>query len=173
MNDPVIRPEVLVDAVAVARVNDEAFGGPAESGLVAALRRNGHATISLVAVVGDDVVGHVLFSPVTVETSGPEPPIAALGLAPMSVLPEWHRRGVGSRLVTAGLDEAARRGCELVVVLGHPDYYPRFGFSPAATLGLRSEYQVPDELFMARELVPGVVGGRIGVVRYGPEFDDL
>lgn len=165
-----IRPELPADIEAIARVNDAAFGGPIESGVVAALRRSGRATISLVAVAESGVVGHIVFSPVTVEATGP--PIAALGLGPMAVLPGCQRRGIGSRLVRAGLDECARRDTEVVVVLGHPQYYPRFGFVPAGTLGLRSEYDVPDDTFMAMELIAGVLGGRTGLVRYGREFAD-
>lgn len=170
-DEVLIRVEHAGDEVAIADLNDAAFGGTEESRLVASLRRSGHATISLVAAARHHVVGHILFSPVTVETSGPA--IAALGLGPMAVSPDWQRRGIGSSLVKAGLEECVTRGCEIVVVLGHPHFYPRFGFRPAHLLGLRSEYAVPDEVFMAMELVDGAMMGRRGLVRYLPEFGSV
>ena len=166
-----IRAERVGDEVAIADLNDAAFGGTDESRLVASLRRSGHATISLVATTGDEIVGHILFSPVIVDTSGPA--IAALGLGPMAVIPGRQRRGIGSSLVKAGIDECATRGCEIVVVLGHPHFYPRFGFRPAHLLGLRSEFAVPNEVFMAMELVGGTMMGRSGLVRYLPEFGSV
>jgi putative acetyltransferase len=170
-DDVLIRAEHAGDEVAIADLNDAAFGGTDESRLVASLRRSGHATISLVATARNHVVGHILFSPVIVETSGPS--IAALGLGPMAVLPAWQRLGVGSRLVKAGIDACVTRGCEIVVVLGHPHFYPRFGFRPAHVLGLRSQFAVPDEVFMAMELVGGAMIGRSGLVRYLPEFGSV
>lgn len=167
-NDLLIRAERAGDEAAIADLNDAAFGGTDESRLVASLRQSGHATISLVAATHQDVVGHILFSPVTVDTSGPA--IAALGLGPMAVRPDCQRLGIGSSLVKAGIDECATRGCEIVVVLGHSHFYPRFGFRPAHLLGLRSEFAVPDEVFMAMELVGGAMMGRSGLVRYRPEF---
>lgn len=164
----IVRPEQPGDGEAVAHVNDAAFGQAVESRLVDALRRGGHAAISLVAVAGADIVGHILFTPVTIDAPGPA--LGALGLGPMSVLPERQRRGIGSRLVAAGLDACRRAGCQVVVVLGHPEFYPRFGFRPACGLGLRSEYAVPDDVFMALELTPGALAGRCGLVRYLPEF---
>jgi putative acetyltransferase len=170
-DEVLIRAEHAGDEVAVADLNDAAFGGTDESRLVELLRRSGHPTISLVATTRSEVVGHILFSPVVVDTSGP--PIAALGLGPMAVMPAWQRRGIGSSLVKAGIDECASRGCQMVVVLGHPHFYPRFGFRPAHVLGLRSEFAVPDDVFMAMELAGGVMMGRSGLVRYLPEFESV
>lgn len=124
--------------------------------------------ISLVAVEADQVIGHIFFSPVTIEGEGST--TSAMGLAPMAVLPEHQRRGVGSWLVREGLRECLRMGQTVVVVLGHPEYYPRFGFIPASRVGLRSEYDVPDEAFMVLELEAGALNGRRGLVKYGPEF---
>lgn len=167
-DEVLIRTEHAGDEVAVADLNDAAFGGADESRLVELLRRSGHPTISLVATTRNEVVGHILFTPVVVDAPGS--PIAALGLGPMAVRPASQRRGIGSRLVKAGIEECARRGCEIVVVLGHAHFYPRFGFRPAHLLGLRSEFAVPDDVFMAMELVGGAMMGRSGLVRYLPEF---
>lgn len=163
-----IRPEQPSDAPALADLNDRAFGGSDESSIVDAIRRSGHLVISLVAVSGAVTAGHILFSPVRIDV--PDPPLRALGLAPMAVLPKFQRQGIGSKLVEAGLKECARRGCQVVVVLGHMDFYPRFGFRPARLLGLHSEYADAGDAFMALELTPGALAGRTGLVRYLPEF---
>jgi putative acetyltransferase len=163
----IIRAETADDIPAVRRVNELAFGQPDEADLVDALRANARPHISLVAVSEGLVVGHIFFSPVTLvaEDSGP----AILALAPMAVLPQSQQQGVGSHLVREGLKECQRIGCDMVVVLGHPEYYPRFGFVPASQKGLRCEYPVPDEVFMVAELKPNALSGR-GLVRYRPEF---
>jgi len=166
-----IRPEQIADIAAIRHVNEQAFNRPAEADLVDRLRESGKVTLSLVVVRDAQVVGHILFSPVVIEST--EHAIAAVGLAPMAVLPELHNQGIGSRLVTAGLDECRRAGHQIAVVLGHPRYYPRFGFVPASRYGLRSEYDVADELFMAIDLQPGALTGRAGIVKYQPEFNDL
>jgi putative acetyltransferase len=164
-----VREEAPGDEPAIARVNDEAFGQPDESRIVAAIRAAGRDTISLVAVAGDEIVGHILFTPLTVDPTGLLRHPMALG--PMAVAPQWQRRGIGSRLVQAGLGECARAGVDVVVVIGHPEFYPRFGFRPAAAYGLRSEYDVPADVFMALQLIKGALG-RHGdaLVRYVPEF---
>lgn len=163
-----VRAETTEDAPAVRRVNGLAFGRPEEAALVDALRAAPAPHLSLVAVEDGRVVGHIFFSPVSIESE--DSTFEALGLAPMAVLPEYQRRGVGSRLVREGLRECRRGGWKVVVVLGHPEYYPRFGFVPAVGRGLRSEYRVPDEAFMVAELEPGALGGRRGLVKYRPEF---
>lgn len=162
-----IRPEEPADGPAIRAVHDRAFGGPAESRIVEALR--GVAPrVSLVAVEESTVVGHVLFTPVVVETGGGV--WSALALGPMAVLPERQRRGVGSALVRDGLRACCALGEPVVFVLGHPDYYPRFGFRPARPLGLSSEFDAPAEAFMVAELPAGALAGRTGRVRYRPEF---
>lgn len=163
-----IRAEKAEDIRAVRRVNELAFGRPNEAALVDALRATSDPQVSLVAVERGQVVGHIFFSPVSIESEGSS--TSALGLAPMAVLPEYQKRGVGSRLVREGLRACRRTGCRVVVVLGHPEYYPRFGFVPASRKGLRSEYAVPDEVFMVAELETGALGGRRGLVKYSPEF---
>jgi len=164
----IVRPERPGDEAAIARVNDEAFGQADESRIVAAVRRNGHAAISLVAVSAGAIVGHILFTPVSLEPG--DATFQGLGLGPMAVAPTLQRRGIGSELVTAGLVECAKAGCDVVVVVGHPEFYPRFGFRRGSAYDLRCEFDVPDEVFMAAELRPGALAGRRGVVRYLSEF---
>lgn len=166
----VVRDERAEDAGGVRRVNELAFGRAGEADLVDALRANARPHVSLVAVEeGGEVVGHIFYSPVTVEPEARG--LLLMGLGPMAVLPRWQKRGVGARLITEGLEECRRLGCAAVVVLGHPTYYPRFGFAPASRLGLRCSYDVPEEVFMAQELTPGALGGRQGLVKYHAAFD--
>ena len=164
----IIRPETIEDQEGIREVNRLAFGSDREGSLVDSLRINARPFISLVAVVDDQVVGHISFSPVSIES--PKGTFNAMGLAPMSVKPEYQNQGIGSQLVRAGLDQCARIGETNVVVLGHPRYYPRFGFVPASQKGLRCEYDVPDDTFMVLELAPGSLAGRTGLVRYHPDF---
>jgi len=152
----------------VRKVNEQAFNQPNEAALVDALRTAADPIVSLVAVDNEHIVGHILFSPVRIEDD--DSGSLAMGLAPMAVLPGYQRQGVGSEMVRAGLNECQRIGCTVVVVLGHPEYYPRFGFIPASRKGLRSEYPVPDEVFMVLELEPGALGSRRGLIKYRPEF---
>ena len=163
-----IRAEETRDRDAIYRINELAFGQPNEADLVNELRAKASPYISLVAVEDEQVIGHICFSPVTVESE--DGVFSGIGLAPMSVLPEHQNRGIGSQLVREGLNECQRLGHELVVVLGHSKYYPRFGFAPASLKGLRSEYDVPDDIFLALELKEGTLAGRSGLVKYHPEF---
>jgi putative acetyltransferase len=160
-----VRPERPADAPAIRRVLEAAFPGHLEADLVDALRAAGRLAISLVAEDGGRVVGHVAFSPVTLDDA----PIAALGLAPLAVEPDHQRCGVGSALVRAGLDACRAAGVRLVVVLGEPAYYARFGFEPAARLGLRDEYHGGDA-FRALALADEPAPAAGGLVRYAPEF---
>jgi putative acetyltransferase len=164
-----IRAERAEDLPGIREVNVAAFETPLEADLVEALRARARPLVSLVAVDGAEIVGHTLFSPVTL-LSHPDEPI--MGLAPMAVAPARQRQGIGSALVRAGLEECRRQGAHAVVVLGHADYYPRFGFVPASTFGLRSEYEVPDDVFMALELDAGALHQRAGTIRYHPAFAD-
>jgi putative acetyltransferase len=162
-----IRVERPDDANAVRHVNERAFGGSAEARLVDALRAANEEVISLVAQHGEQVVGHILFSPVTV--AGAPRSFKAAGLAPMSVLPEFQNEGIGSRLVQNGLAACRDAGYDLVVVLGHAGYYPRFGFARARDYGLDNEYGA-DEAFMALELRQGALERISGLVKFAPEF---
>ena len=163
--DLTIRPERDGDAEAIHAVTAAAFRSAAEANLVDALRQQRASIISLVADAGALVVGHILFSPVTLGGAD----LGILGLAPMAVSPERQRQGIGSELVRAGLDAARVRGAAAVVLVGHPAFYPRFGFIPASRFGLRCEYDVPDDVFMALELDPGALRTG-GFIRYHPAF---
>lgn len=170
--DVEIRPEEARDRRTIFEVNVRAFPQPAEAKLVDALRAAGVATISLVAERNDRVVGHILFSPARVVGEGAA--FVAQGLAPMAVEPACQRGGIGSMLVRAGLDACRREGHAVVFVLGHPEYYPRFGFEPAAQQGLHYEGGPGfDPAFFVAELAVGALAGRRGVVHYRPEFAQL
>lgn len=166
-----IRPETAEDLPAVHRLVELAFGQSSEADLVDALRDQAHPLISLVAVLEGEVVGHIFFSPVSIESERDR--FTAMGLAPMAVLPDHQNKGIGSELVRAGLKECRRIGHDVVVVLGHPRYYPRFGFVPACGKGIRSEYDVADDVFMVAELTSGALGGRTGLVKYHPAFGEV
>jgi putative acetyltransferase len=167
-----IRPETAEDYAAIAEVNRLAFGQEDEARLVEALRRSPDfiAELSLVAVEAGRVVGHILFSPVVIETK--DGPVPALALAPMAVRPEVQNQGIGSELVRDGLERCRSLGHKIVVVVGHPGYYPRFGFSPARAQGLEAPFPVPDEAFLALELVPGALDGVAGMVKFPPPFSE-
>ena len=163
-----IRPEQPEESVQVRAVNALAFGSDDEGRLVDAVRQREESLISLVAVDGDTVVGHILFSPVTIAT--PEGEYQTVGLGPMSVHPDFQRQGVGGSLIRRGLEACRAAGYGVVVVLGHPSYYPRFGFTRAGTHGIHWEQEVPGDAFMVMELTPGALEGCSGVARYLPEF---
>lgn len=156
--------------MAIRHVNEQAFGSTVEADLIEKLRLRRGFILSLVANHDEQLVGHILFSLVTIESESSV--FTAAGLGPMAVLPAYQRRGIGSQLVHAGLAELRHTNHEVVVVLGHPNYYPRFGFSPARSYGIRCEYDVPDEVFMVLELRKGALAGRGGTVKYQPEFRD-
>ncbi|MHB8793041.1 MAG: GNAT family N-acetyltransferase [Thermoleophilia bacterium] len=166
-----IRTERPEEVSQIREVNKQAFGQPTEADIVDRLRSNCSETLSLVAVDGEAIVGHILFTPVVVD--GPDGKMTGMGLAPMAVLPERQRQGVGSRLVREGIKILGRRGCPFIIVLGHPAYYPRFGFEPAAAHGLISQWEgVPDEAFMVLILDSDAMEGVIGVAAYRDEFDE-
>jgi putative acetyltransferase len=162
-----IRPEQAADVDTIATVNRAAFETSAEANLVDALRAQAEAIVSLVAEESGAIAGHILFSPVTL--SG-HTDVKIMGLAPMAVLPAMQRRGIGSALVRAGLERCKDLGYGAVVVLGHPDYYPRFGFVPASRFGIGCEYDVPDDVFLAIELEPGSLIEKSGTIRYHAAF---
>jgi putative acetyltransferase len=165
-----IRSEHPAEVDAVRAVNTAAFETSAEADLVDALRAEASPLISLVAADDGAVVGHILLSPVVLPD---HPQLRIMGLAPMAVLPSRQRRGIGSGLVRAGLEACRELDVDAVVVLGHADYYPRFGFRPASRFGIDCEYDVPDEVFMALELRPDSLAAPSGIVRYHPAFGRL
>jgi putative acetyltransferase len=161
-----IRAEAKADHGAVQEVNASAFGRPEEARLVDALRVTAQPLVSLVAEKYEAIVGHILFTPVTLKDfSG-----LIMGLAPMAVVPALQGSGIGSSLVRAGLERCKGLGAGAAVVLGHTKFYPRFGFVPAAHFGLGCEYDVPHDAFMVMELRPGALRGASGTVRYHREF---
>jgi putative acetyltransferase len=164
-----VRFEQPGDETGIRETNEQAFGEPLEAQLVEALRKTPDY-LSLVATIDERVVGHILFTPVTLEPSVSR---RIAGLAPMAVRPEQQRSGIGGQLIRAGLEECRRNGYAAVVVLGHPEYYPRFGFVPAHAFGLTCEFPSPPEAFMAMELEPGGLSGVRGVVRYLAPFSEV
>ena len=151
---------------AIHSINEAAFGSQDEADLVDTLRTEGAVLVSLVAEIQERIVGHILFSRMSIETTGGSVPAAAL--APMAVLPEHQRRGIGGRLIRHGLNLLRERGEQLVIVVGHSNYYPRFGFSSEKALSLESPF--PQDAFMAMELSPGALEGVRGRVRYPAAF---
>jgi putative acetyltransferase len=162
----VIREETPADHPVVRELNRLAFGQDDEANLVDALRADQYTRLSLVAEKNGAVIGHLLFSRLPIETAAAT--VEALALAPVAVLPKHRRQGVGSQLIRDGLMMCRQRGHRIVVVLGHSEYYPRFGFSAALAERLRSPFPGPH--FMALELVPGALDGVEGEVRYPPPF---
>jgi putative acetyltransferase len=166
-----IREERPEDISNVRRVNEQAFGRPVEARIIDNLRKSGAELLGLVAEWDRKIVGHILFSPVTIE--GEKGEIRGMGLAPMAVPPDYQGREIGSRLVKQGLILLRNRGCPFVIVLGHPGYYPRFGFERASRFGVKSQWEgVPDEAFMMLILDESLRGGLGGTARYRKEFDE-
>ena len=162
-----IRTERAGDLSAIRYVNQEAFGTAAEAAIVDLVRAQARPIISLVAEEADEIVGHILFSPVTIER---QIDLLIMGLAPMAVIPHRQRQGIGSALVKAGMKECRDIGAAGVVVVGHPEFYPRFGFVKASTLRLTCEFEVPDDVFMAVEFVEHALSTPGGKIRYHPVF---
>lgn len=165
-----IRPERPEDVDSISNVNEQAFGQKSEAELVEKLRKRGLLTISLVALKDGEIIGHIAFSPVAIGSESSS--FEAIALAPMAVLPAYQRQSIGERLVRAGLEECRRLGQEVVVLVGHPDYYTRFGFFPAKSKGIACEFEVPDEAWMILELREGALAKRRGTARFQPEFKE-
>jgi putative acetyltransferase len=163
-----IREERPEDIAGIREVNRCAFGQSLEGDIVDSLRSNGAALLSLVATWDGSIVGHIMYSPISV---GADASGAALG--PMAVLPDFQRKGIGSRLIQTGSRKLQAAGYPFVVVLGHADYYPRFGFKPASTYGIQCEWEVPDEVFMVLVLDELKMDGVSGLAKYRPEFSSV
>lgn len=169
-----IREEKPEDIEEIRKLNEKTFMqtfGPApEASLVDRLRENCPSILSQVAVQDDQVVGHIVFSPVKIEG---DRTLDGMGLGPMAVLPEFQHRGIGSRLVQAGIEILKNQGSPFIIVLGHPEYYPRFGFELASHSGIRSQWEgVPDEAFMILILNENAISDIRGVARYSSEFNE-
>jgi putative acetyltransferase len=165
----IVRAEDTADSEersAIHIINKTAFGSQHEADLVDELRTEGVVLVSLVAEIHERIVGHILFSRMSIETTGG--PVPAAALAPMAVLPEHQRRGIGGQLIRHGLNLLRERDEQIVIVVGHPNYYPRFGFSSQKTLSLKGPF--PKDAFMAMELSPGALEGVRGAVRYPAAF---
>ena len=151
-----IRVESEEDYDVVRSLNTAAFETSAEAKLVDILRAQAHPTVSLVTEIDGSVVGHILFSPVTLE-----------GHSDTLVM------GIGTALVREGLNQCRQAGVQGVVVLGHPSYYPRFGFKPSSEFGISCEYDVPEDVFMVMELHQNALRGKSGMIRYHAAFNDV
>ena len=162
------RVEQPGDADSIYQVNATAFGQIEDAELVNALRKHCRERLSLVALDNKKIVGHILFSPVSVQ--GNHGLAWGMGLAPMAVLPKWQRRGIGSRLIHDAVGRLREANYPFLVVLGHPEYYPRFGFKSARCYGIECEWSVPDEAFMVKVLDPKRMKNVRGIAKYHPEF---
>jgi putative acetyltransferase len=165
-----IRSEEPADLEVIHSVHRSAFPTEAEARLVDRLREERKLALSIIAEAEDRVVGHVAFSPVSVDPQSPQN--RGLGLGPVGVLPEWQRKGIGEQLITRGVEECRRDGYSFVVVLGEPEYYERFGFRRASLFGLGNEYGV-DDPFMVLELRLGGLPKVPGTVKYVKVFSEL
>jgi len=163
-----IREERPGDVAAIRDVNKRAFGQDQEGKIVDALRSNGAALLSLVATLDDRVVGHIMYSPISVARK-----IMGAALGPVAVLPEHQRQGIGSKLVEAGNRKIKDQGCPFIIVLGHSNYYPRFGFMPASNHGIKCEWEVPEDVFMLLVLDQEKMQGVSGLAKYRHEFSSV
>jgi len=165
-----IRAESWGDIADIHAVNKQVFETDAEAKLVDLLRSRDKLVISLVAEDQGTLIGHIAFSRVQNESN---PGILGLGLGPMAVIPERQKCGIGSQLVQAGIGEGKSLGYDYIVVLGHPTYYPRFGFMPARQFDLHCAWEVPENVFMALEVHTNSLSNVKGLVKYEPEFNEV
>lgn len=166
-----IRQEKPEDINEIRSLNVLAFGQFLEAIIVDTLRANCEELLSLVAVEDEKIVGHILFSPVVIE--GPHGMVKGMGLAPMAVLPDRQRRGIGAHLIKKGIEELQTAQCPFIVVLGHHEYYPRFGFEQASNYGIRCQWEgIPDEAFMILWLDKAIAGQVSGIAKYREEFNE-
>lgn len=165
-----IRTEAPADILPIDRLLKTVFDTEAEANLVMKLRENGNRTLSLVACSDEgELMGYLLFSPVTVDGQDDN----WQGLAPLAVMPEYQRQGIGQALMEEAKSILAELGYPVTVVLGHSDYYPKAGFVKASDHGLNCSWPVPDEAFMVLEMIPGSLAGKSGLVEYSAEFSNM
>jgi putative acetyltransferase len=159
------------DINGVHALHELAFGQPQETNTVDKLRNNCEGLLSFVAIEKDKIVGHVLFSPAEIE--GQQGTLKGMGLAPMAVLPDLQRKGIGTRLINRGIEELRNLKCPFIIVLGHPEYYPRFGFENASTYGIKCRWEgVPADAFMIFWLDKSKAGQVSGLAKYREEFNE-
>ncbi|SMG31610.1 GNAT family N-acetyltransferase [Sphingobacterium psychroaquaticum] len=175
MREVKIRPESPNDILTIQTVNTAAFGQPNEAQLVNKLRENATHFIpelSLVALMNNEIVGHILLTTnKIVDATGNE--VESLSLAPMAVAPFLQKKGIGSQLVQHAIEKAKQLGYHSIIVLGHEKYYPKFGFKPASTFGIKAPFEVPDDVFMALELTTDALKNVAGMVHYPHEFMEV
>lgn len=165
-----IRPENPEDIPRIYSVLEQTFKRDAEAKLADKLRQACADCLSLVAEDDGVIVGHIMFTPVLIKN---DKTVQGMGLAPMAVLPERQRQGIGSLLIKAGLQVLRENNCPFVVVLGHPDYYPRFGFRPASKFNIKSQWEgVPDEAFMIFVMDDKTMQNVSGIARFRNEFSE-
>ena len=167
----IIRPERKDDYAQITLINNAAFEQYNEGRLVENLRKNKKfiPQLSLVAMLGGRLVGHILFFPIKILAGKSEH--ESIALAPVSVHPKHQKKGIGSALIKEGLAQCKKESFQSVIVLGHPEYYPRFDFKPASNWKISAPFDVPDEAFMALELSENALKNSRGVVRYPEEFN--
>ncbi|MEQ8524226.1 N-acetyltransferase [Gracilimonas sp.] len=171
MNRINIRAEQHTDYQQVYKVHQKAFGQEEEGQIVERIRKSGGFVpeLSLVAEIDGAVVGHILFSKITIETKQGDK--ESLSLAPMAVLPDFQKQGIGGQMIKAGIQKAVELGFDSIIVLGHADYYPNFGFEKASKWKITCSFEVPDEAFMAIELKEDALANSAGKVVYPPAFN--
>ena len=157
----------IVEIAAIREVNNRAFGQEQEANIVDALRANRTLLLSLVAISNEGVVGHISYSPALIDN------LQGAALGPMAVLPEHQRKGIGSQLIQVGNSKLREEQCPFIVVVGHPEYYPRFGFVRASFFGLTPEWNLPEDIFMVLVLDEERMRGVSGLVKYPREFSTV
>lgn len=170
----IIRKERLEDHEEIKELNNEAFGTENEAKLIEAIRSSTKFIneLSLVAETSSkEIIGHILFSKITIETANGA--VDSLALAPMAVKPNFQNRGVGSSLVREGLQRCKQLGYSSVIVLGHPSFYPKFGFVTAASKGIRPPFKVSEEVFMVFEVKENALENVNGIVKYPEAFSNV
>jgi putative acetyltransferase len=165
------RQEKPGDQLAICCVNEHGFGTSEEADLVNALREANAIVLSMVALDGEDIIAHILFTEVAITQADLQ--FTGLGLGPMAVLPTHQRKGIGTQLLQIALDKCRLLDYDFVVVLGYPEFYSKFGFFPAKPYGISCEFDAPDEAFMVLELRENGLAGQSGVVHYREEFRNV
>jgi len=167
----IIRQETKEDINDIRSLNEQAFGQPLEAKIIDKLRNNCDNLLSLVATKNNEIVGHILFSPA--EIVGHRGIIRGMGLAPMAVLPEMQRQGIGTQLVKTAIKSLSKMRCPFIIVLGHPEYYPQFGFEKASLYGIKCQWEgIPDDAFMILWLDKSTMSPVSGLAKYRDEFNE-